>query len=141
VIGTASAGKRDLVMSLGADEVVDYQASDFSEAVRDADVVFDVVGGGNGERSLAGLRPGGHLVTALDHSNAGLRAKTEAAGLRFSGIAVEPDDPGLDALTRLADEGRLRPYVTQTFPLRDAAKAHELVEAGGLQGKVVLTVR
>ncbi|WP_433890327.1 NADP-dependent oxidoreductase [Streptomyces sp. CA-111067] len=141
VIGTASAGKRDFVMSLGADEVVDYQATDFTEAVRDADVVFDVVGGGNGERSLASLRPGGHLVTAVDHSNAELRAKTEAAGLRFSGIAVEPDYPGLDALTRLVDEGRLRPYVTQTFPLRDAAKAHELVEAGGLQGKVVLTVR
>ncbi|HEY5835375.1 NADP-dependent oxidoreductase [Streptomyces sp.] len=140
VIATASAGKRDFVRSLGADEVIDYRMTDFAEAVRDVDVVYDVVGEDNGERSFAVLRLGGAFVTAVDHGNAELRAKGEAAGLRFIGLAVEPDHTALEALTRLVDEGRLRPYVSRTFELRDVAKAHQVVEEGGLTGKVVLTV-
>src|SRR5689334_7052440 len=52
VIGTASAGKHDFVLGLGADEVIDYERVDFTDAVRDVDVVFDVVGGATGPRSL-----------------------------------------------------------------------------------------
>lgn len=140
VIGTASAGKRDFVLSLGADEVIDYRAADFATAVRDADVVFDVVGGDYGERSFGALRPGGTFVTAVDHGNAELRAKAEAAGLRFVGVAVEPDHAALAELTRLVDEGALRPHVSRVFGLRDIAKAHRVVEAGGLQGKVAVEV-
>lgn len=139
VIGTASAAKHDFVRSLGADEVIDYRTTDFGEAVRDADIVFDVVGGDNGERSFASLRAGGTFVTAVDHGNTELRAKAAAAGLRFLGVAVEPDHTALDALTRLVEEGALRPHVSDTFALRDAAKAHALIESGSTQGKIVLT--
>ncbi|HLH59678.1 MAG TPA: NADP-dependent oxidoreductase, partial [Streptosporangiaceae bacterium] len=59
VIGTASAGHHDLVRGLGADELVDYHATDFSAAVADADVVLDTVGGDYPARSLRTLRPGG----------------------------------------------------------------------------------
>jgi NADPH:quinone reductase-like Zn-dependent oxidoreductase len=139
VIGTASTAKADFVRSLGADEVIDYRTTDFGTAVRDADVVLDVVGGDYAERSFGVLRPGGTFVTAVDHANEELRAKAEAAGLRYRGIAVEPDHTALEALTALVEEGRLWPYVSHTFALRDAAEAHALVEAGGVQGKVVLT--
>ncbi len=54
-------------------------------------------------------------------------------------MAVEPDHVGLDALTALVEEGRLRPHVSRTFPLRDVARAHRAVESGSTQGKVVLT--
>lgn len=139
VIGTAGGDKREFVASLGADEVVDYRTTDFTEAVRDVDVVLDVVGGGYGERSLGVLRPGGTLVTAVDHTDDGLRAQAEARGLRFFGVAVEPDHVGLDALTALVEEGRLRPCVSRTYPLRDVARAHRAVESGSTRGKVVLT--
>lgn len=139
VIGTASTAKVDFVRSLGADEVIDYRTTDFAEVVREADVVFDVVGNGTGERSFPTLRRGGTLLTAVEHGNAELRAKTEAAGLRFLGVAVEPDYTGLEALARLVEDGKLRPHVSSVLPLRDAAKAHELVESGSTQGKVVLT--
>jgi len=139
VIGTASGQKADFVRSLGADEVIDHRTADFATAVRDADVVLDVVGGDYAERSFGVLRPGGTFLTAVDHTDAELRAKAEAAGLRYRGIAVEPDHTALEALTALVEEGRLRPHVSHTFALRDAARAHEVVEAGGVQGKVVLT--
>ena len=137
VLGTASGGKREAVLGFGADEVVDYRATAFEEAVGEVDIVLDTVG--YGERSLAVLRPGGALVTIVQHTNAELRARVEAAGRRFVGVAVEPDHAGLAELNRLVDKGLLRPQVAATLPLADAATAHELVDGGHTLGKVVLT--
>ncbi|CAM5455688.1 NADPH:quinone reductase OS=Streptomyces antimycoticus OX=68175 GN=qor_2 PE=3 SV=1 [Streptomyces antimycoticus] len=65
VIATAGGSKREFVEGLGADEVIDYTAVDFTEAARDIDLVLDTIGGDTVERSLGVLRPGGHLVTAV----------------------------------------------------------------------------
>ncbi|MEU7135971.1 NADP-dependent oxidoreductase [Streptomyces sp. NPDC046261] len=138
VIAMASAPKHDFVRGLGADEVIDYRTTDFTEAVKDADVVFD--SSSEGVRSLGVLRPGGTLVSIMEHWNQELAAQVEAAGRRFAGVSVEPDYASLEAIAALVDAGRVRPHVAETFPLADAAKAHELVGSGRVQGKVVLTV-
>jgi NADPH:quinone reductase-like Zn-dependent oxidoreductase len=65
VIATASTSKRKFVEGFGADEVIDYTAVDFTEAVRDVDVVLDTIGGDTAAPSLDVLRPGGHPVTAV----------------------------------------------------------------------------
>jgi len=139
-VATASAAKHDFVRSLGADEVVDYRAVDITQAIHDMDVVLDTVGGPVGRQSIDVLRPGGLLVTIVDRTDTELRAATIDAGRRFAGITVEPDYVGLEALARLVDAGKLRPYVEHALPLDDAAKAHELIESGRTQGKIVLTV-
>ena len=140
VTATASASKREFVEGCGADEVIDYTAVDFTEAVRDIDVVLDTIGGDTVERSLDVLRPGGHLVTAVAEGDAELAAKYEAAGMRFSGIAVDPDPVALRGLVELVEQGRLRVHVQETFPFDRVADAHRLLDGGHLQGKVVLTV-
>ncbi|MFD7902790.1 NADP-dependent oxidoreductase [Kitasatospora sp. NPDC059747] len=140
VIATAGGSKRTFVEGLGADEVIDYTAVDFTRAVRDIDVVFDTIGGDTVERSLAVLRPGGHLVTAVAEDDAELAARYEAAGLRFSGIAVDPDPVALRGLVELVEQGRLRVHVQETFPFERVVDAHRLLDAGHLQGKLVLTV-
>ncbi|GAA2272441.1 NADP-dependent oxidoreductase [Nonomuraea roseoviolacea subsp. roseoviolacea] len=138
VIALASAGKHEFVSSLGADEVIDYRAVDFTEAVRDVDVVLD--SNALGESSLAVLRPGGMLVSIMEHANAKLAARVEAAGRRFAGVSVEPDYAALEAIATLVDAGAVRPHVQDTFPLEEAGKAHEVLEAGQVRGKLVLTV-
>jgi NADPH:quinone reductase-like Zn-dependent oxidoreductase len=140
VIATASGSKREFVEGLGADEVIDYTAADFAEAVRDIDVVLDTLGGDTAGRSLGVLRPGGHLVTAAAEDDPELAARYEAAGLRFSGIAVDPDPVALRGLVELVEQGRLRVHVQDTFPLERVADAHRLLDGGHLQGKLVLTV-
>ena len=140
VIATAGAAKHDFVRSLGADQVIDYRSVDFTDIVTDADVVLDTVGGDYGHRSIRALRPGGLLVTVVGRTDTELQAATLAAGRRFAGITVEPDHVGLEALTDLVDTGRLHPYVEHTLPLAEAAKAHQLVESGHTQGKIVLTL-
>src|SRR5207237_408369 len=138
VFATASEGKRDFVRGLGADEVIDYHKVDFTEAVKEVDVVLELVGKDYGTRSIGVLRPGGLLLTAVERSNAELAARTTAAGRRFKGISVEPDGPALATLAALVDSGVLRVHVEQSFPLEQVAKAHELV-ASAVRGKVVLT--
>ncbi|KAA9158113.1 NADP-dependent oxidoreductase [Amycolatopsis acidicola] len=140
VIATAGGSKREFVEGLGADEVIDYTAVDFAEAVGDIDLVLDTLGGDTAERSLEVLRPGGHLVTAVAEDDPELAARFEAAGLRFSGIAVDPDPVALRRLAELVDRGELRVHVRQTFPFERVADAHRLLDAGHLQGKLVLTV-
>ncbi|MFJ9245563.1 NADP-dependent oxidoreductase [Streptomyces sp. NPDC101776] len=140
VIATASGSKRAFVEGFGADEVIDYTAVDFAESVRDIDVVLDTIGGDTVERSLQVLRPGGHLVTAVAEADAELIARYEAAGMRFSGIAVDPDPVALRGLVDLVEQGRLRVHVQETFPFERVADAHRLLDDGHLRGKLVLTL-
>ena len=101
------------------------------------DVVLKTIGGDYGERSLRTLRPGGLLVTIVGRSDAELAQKTRAAGMRFAGISVEPDYPGLDALAQLAETGHLKVHVARAFALDEAAEAHRF-QATSPQGKIVL---
>ncbi|HET6857784.1 MAG TPA: NADP-dependent oxidoreductase [Streptomyces sp.] len=138
VIAIASAARHDFVTGLGADEVVDYRTTDFTETVKDVDVVLDSMA--QGDLSAGVLRPGGVLISILEHGDPELAARVEAAGRRFAGISVEPDYAALEAIAELIDAGRIRPHVERTFPLEDAGRAHEVVAAGHVQGKIVLTV-
>ncbi|MFE9556318.1 NADP-dependent oxidoreductase [Streptomyces sp. NPDC006703] len=138
VITTASAPKHDFLRGLGADEVIDYRAVDFEDAVSGVDTVLELIGGDYADRSLRTLRPGGLLVTAIARSDTALAARTREAGFRFAGVSVEPDYVGLEAMAALADKGLLHPHVHRTLPLTEAPKAHELIESGHVTGKVIL---
>ena len=60
MIGTASAGKHDLLAELGVDEAVDYRSQAFEDVVEPVDLVYDLIGGDVAERSLDVLHPDGH---------------------------------------------------------------------------------
>lgn len=143
VIGTASAAKHEWLRELGADQLIDHATSDFAAELRDVDVVLDTRGGDYAQRSLAVLRDGGTLVSI---NNPGEPAAEVAAAAFARGIAtgftlVEPDRHGLLELAQLVEAGRLRPTIAATFPLAQAARAHQLGELGRTAGKIVLTVR
>ena len=140
VIGTASAGNHDLARSLGADEMIDYHAADFATQVHDADVVLDTVGGDYPARSLPALRRGGVLISLLPFP-AEVAAEAARRGIRAEAMLVEADRGGMTAIAGLVADGRLRPVIAATFPLADAAKAHELGATGHVAGKLVLVMR
>lgn len=140
VIGTASAGNHDLVKGLGADEMVDYRSVDFADAVRDVDVVLDVISGDYPERSLRVLRRGGVLVSLLPLPP-GLPEAAAERGIRAEAMLVEADHAGMTAIADLVAAGKLRPVIAATFPLAEAARAHELGDTGHVAGKLVLTMR
>ncbi|MFC4071442.1 NADP-dependent oxidoreductase [Actinoplanes subglobosus] len=139
VLGTARSDKHDLLRGLGADEVIDYTAVDFTSAVDPVDVVIDPIGGADGPRCLQVLRPGGTLVSLNSPAEQHLVPRASELGVRAGFLLVEPDRSGLLALADLVRDGRLRVLVEAELPLAEAAKAHELSETGRVTGKIVLT--
>lgn len=140
VIGTASAHNHDLVHGLGADELIDYHDADFATAVTDADVVLDTVGGDYPARSVRTLRDGGVLIS-LSRFGAEVAAEAAQRGIRAELLLVEADHGGMTAIGDLATRGKLRPVIAGTFPLADAAKAHQAGDTGHVAGKLVLTIQ
>ncbi|MDT7801060.1 MAG: hypothetical protein QOI78_4493 [Actinomycetota bacterium] len=140
VTGTARAAKHEFLASVGVDEAVDYTAVDVREAVRDQDVVLDLLGGEHTLGLLGTLRPGGLLILTIGQVTAELAAAAAARGVRITGFLVEPDSAGLAELSRLVERGELRVHLDHVLPLADVAKAHELGETGRTTGKIVLHV-
>jgi NADPH:quinone reductase-like Zn-dependent oxidoreductase len=141
VIGTSRTAKHDFVRSLGADEVVDYTATDVAKAVGDLDLVVDLLGGQSSIDLLPTLRPGGLLVPVPGGGDPRIHeaAAAHGRGVRVTAFLVEPDHAGLEALADLAGAGRLRVEIDTVFPLAAAGEAHTRGETGRTRGKIVLT--
>ncbi|WP_031521267.1 NADP-dependent oxidoreductase [Streptomyces sp. NRRL F-5123] len=142
VVGTASAGKHAFLRGLGADRLIDYRTADYAQVLRDepVDVVLETLGGGNAERSFGVLRPGGVLVSAVERLSTTLPRLAVEAGVRFAAVGVEPDAAGLEELAALVEAGALTVHVQQAFPLERLSEAHALLAAGGVRGKLAISV-
>jgi NADPH:quinone reductase-like Zn-dependent oxidoreductase len=137
VIAVASAAQGEYLRDLGADEVIDYRATDFASAISGADVVFDVIGNEYPQRAVQTVKRGGIVVTTLPQSLAAAVPAATGAGVRLAGLFVESDRMGMTALAGLVESGMLRPTIAATYPLADAATAQSTKHGSG---KVVLTV-
>lgn len=139
VIGTARADKHAFLRGLGVDELIDYTTEDFAVTARGVDVVFDLIGGPYGARSLDTLRPGGLLVAAVWNDPGVEEAEVERRGLRYTPVHVTPSAGDLERINDLVERGLLRVHVDQVLPLEEAGKAHETSQSGRVRGKIVLT--
>jgi NADPH:quinone reductase-like Zn-dependent oxidoreductase len=141
VIGTARAEKHDFLRDLGTDEPIDYTARPFEDAVRGVNVVLDLIGDDEyGLRSLQTLREHGLLIAPPEGVSDAVATAADEQSKRATDLLVEPDAAGLESLAALADQGRLRVVIEQSFPLAQAAEAHERLQYGRARGKIVLTV-
>ena len=138
VTALASAADLDFVRSLGADEAIAYNGTDFTATVRDQDVVLDVVGGDYPTRALDILKPGGILVSTQPPALAPLAGTAVERGIRLAGIIVEADQVGLFALAELAGAGKLVPTIAATFPLDEAAAASAMADLAASGGRFPL---
>ena len=159
VITTAgSAEKCEACRKLGADVAINYKGEDFVAATKKAtndkgaDVILDMIGGSYIERNYEAAAVEGRIVqiafqagpTAqvnfmrlmlkrLHHTGSTLRARSVAdKGAIAKAIA--------DNVLPLFAKGKAKPIIYKTFALRDAAKAHALMESSAHIGKIVLTV-
>lgn len=139
VIGTASARNEAFLHDLGVDEFVNYREQPFERVVDDVDLVLDAVGGETLDRSVDVLGAGGRIVTLpeppADDVVERARGRRDATVEWFS---VEPDAATLREVRGLVDDGPLAPTVSETWPLRAAAAAHDRSQDGHVRGKLVL---
>ncbi len=134
VIGTTSAANLAFARELGADEVIDYRATRFEDAVRQVDAVFDCVGGDTLNRSWSVLGKGGKLVTIASEYEKTNERNREAFML------VQADGAQLRQIGDLIDAGKLRIFVEEVFPLAKSREAYARAQKGGMRGKVALRV-
>ncbi len=138
VITTASAGNHAYVRSLGADQVIDYNAEDFTKIGPVCDVVFDTVGGNVRAGCYAVLKPGGKLVWIAPAPDGFKPPRDDVQTLRPD---VKRDRAHLERLLALLEAGAVQPPTIIRYKLADAAQAHRVSEARHLQGKLVFEVR
>lgn len=148
VTGVASPGKLDFVRSLGATTVLDYTADELPD--RRYDVILDVGGNTPVSRLRKALTRTGTLVIVGGETGGrvlgGIQRQLGAALLspllrqRLRTFVCKENAGDLSVLTDLIDFGQVTPAVQRVLPLESAAQALELLLAGSVRGKLVLSV-
>ncbi|MFF2592045.1 NAD(P)-dependent alcohol dehydrogenase [Priestia megaterium] len=123
VTGVCSAKNSELVKSLGADRVIDYQNENFTEKQEKYDLIFDAVGKITKNQCKAALALNGRFVS-----------------VEGQGIAkVQTKD--LLLLKKLIEEGQIKSVIDRCYSLEQVPEAHEYVETGHKIGSVVVTLK
>jgi NADPH:quinone reductase-like Zn-dependent oxidoreductase len=133
VIGTGRAGARKRVLELGADEFVDVERDDWEKDVGPVDLVYDVIGGDVLAHSPAIVKSGGALVSIM------APPQTDRDDIRTVHFVRDASGAQLREITRLVDQGIVRPQVSAVYPLSEAREAYMAKATEHIPGKVVLT--
>lgn len=151
-VTAGSQEKLDYCKGLGADVLINYKEQDFAEELKAwADVILDVVGGPYLEQNIKALNTDGRLVViAVQGGPKGTLSLGRMMPRRLSVHATtlrarpRPMKAEIVASTvknvwPLIESGQIKPNITATFPLADAAKAHDHMDSGDNTGKIILT--
>ncbi|MDR6806345.1 NADPH:quinone reductase-like Zn-dependent oxidoreductase [Dyadobacter sp. BE34] len=141
VIGTGSAAKKDFILGLGADEFIDYTATQFEDIVQDADIVIDSLFGDHIFRSLDAVKEGGRLIALLvPFTDEKLIQKVRAKKVYAHTLNVSSSGEDMGRVAALLRSGEVRSHVSATYAFEDITKAHDEIETGKTIGKIVVSL-
>jgi len=135
---TATGESVEFVKQLGADEVIDYTTTDFTEVLSNFDAVFDTVGGEGFTKSLAILKQGGIAVSMVAQAD---EARVKELDVTAISQSTHVTTEALDELSELVKAGTVRAYIDTIFPLEKIKEAFEAREAGNVQTKIVIEIK
>lgn len=162
VATTTSAANVALVKGLGAELAIDYKTQDFEDVLHGYDVVLNSQDGKTLDKSLRVLRHGGKLVSisgppdpafgeeiaasgfvklVMRLLSSGVRRQARRLGVAYSFLFMKANGAQLQQITRLLDEGAIRPVIDRVFPFDATNDALAYVEAGRAKGKVVIKLK
>lgn len=162
VATTTSKANTELVKSLGADIVVNYQKGDFETILKDYDLVLNSQDAKTLEKSLRILKPGGKLISisgppdpafakeiglnwllkmVMFFLSNGIRKKAKRLGVNYSFLFMRAEGDQLSRITELIKSGIIRPVIDKVFPFDAVNDALAYVESGRAKGKVVVKVK
>ena len=158
IVTAGSAEKCAACRTLGADVAIDYKQDDFVARTREAtggqgaDLILDMVGGEYLARNMAAAAVNGRIaIIATQHGTKAeldlvtlMRKRLRLGGSTLRSQSVESKGEIATSLRKevwpLFESKSLRPVIHARFPLRDASRAHALMESGAHIGKIVLVV-
>jgi NADPH:quinone reductase-like Zn-dependent oxidoreductase len=142
VTAVDSAGKLEMLRSLGADEVIDYAVTDFTTSGETYDFILDVVSKSPFSDCIGSLKENGRYLIAnpgLSQTVRGRWTSTMSSKKVIFGAAY-PKTKELEFLKELIEAGKLKAIIDRCYPLEQTAEAHRYVEAGRKVGHVIITV-
>jgi NADPH:quinone reductase-like Zn-dependent oxidoreductase len=150
VTAVSSAGKADLVRSLGADHVVDYTREDFADGSRRYDLILDIAGNPTLRRLRRALAPRGTAVI-LGGEQGGritggfgrtLRAPfvSRFVSQRLAMVTADENGRDLERLTALIEAGQVTPHVDRAYPFDEVPEAMARLISGDVRGKVAISI-
>jgi len=141
VVSTSSAKNKAFVMSLGADEHIDYRAQRFEDVISEIDFVLDGMGGEVLTNSLKVVKDGGGIVSLPTHEiPEDVADYAEQHKLEVAFVLVESNGNDMNTLKAMLETGILKPHVSKIFAFNDLADAHIQIESGRSVGKVIIKV-
>jgi NADPH:quinone reductase-like Zn-dependent oxidoreductase len=144
VFTTCSSKNFDFVKKLGADRAIDYKNEDYAKVIYQetdelgVDLVLDTIGGQTIQRSPEIIRPFGRLVSIVDTETPQSLIEAWGKNLTIHFVLTPQYRAKLDALTKLIERTQLRPVIDSTLSWERIIQAHQRLERGGTQGKIVL---
>src|SRR5215210_773228 len=150
VTGVCSTTKMEMVLSIGADHVIDYTREDFAEGDQRYDLILDIGGNSSLARLRRALTPRGTLVIVggetdgrwLGGTDRQLRALmlSRFVGQKLNTFVSSENHEDMIVLKELIESGKVTPVIDRTYPLAEVPEAMRYLEEGHARGKVVITV-
>jgi len=140
VIATSSAKNRDFILSLGADQHIDYTTEKFYEVVKDADFVLDPLGGETREQSVDVVKKGGTIVSIVPFNFEEAQKKAQQKGVNLIVLRGQGNKEELEALADLLSKGIIKPHIAAVYPFSQMKDAHRAIESKRTVGKIVVEI-
>lgn len=141
VIGISSGKNRDFVLSLGADEHVDYTAENFKTTLKDIDIVLDTIQGATLLDSVDVVRSKGMIVTLPSPEiPAEVKTKADEKQVYVEFMMVASKQETILAIAQLLEAEILKPHIDKAFAFDEIGLAHRALETNHVVGKVVVNV-
>ncbi len=142
VTAVDSESKLEMLVSIGADHVIDYGRQDFTGNGEHYDVIFDVVGKSPYSRSLKSLNENGRYILANVVPLVMLRGffTSKMGSKTVISRMARPDLDDLKYLLELIEAGKLKTVIDKTYALEETAEAHRYVDTGLKAGNVIISI-
>ncbi|WP_084242813.1 NAD(P)-dependent alcohol dehydrogenase [Planomicrobium okeanokoites] len=138
-----SGEKLDMLLSIGADKVIDYRKEDFTATDETYDVIFDVAGKSPFSKTVNLIKPEGVYLMGNPNLAQMFRRllQTKKGDRKIIAGAASYKSEDLRYLNGLITDGKIRPVIDRIFPLEELSEAHHYVESGVKKGNVVISNR
>jgi NADPH:quinone reductase-like Zn-dependent oxidoreductase len=145
VTGVDSAGKLEMLRTIGADHVIDYMQADFTRNEETYDVIFDVIGKSSFSRSIRSLVPNGRYLLGNPRMFQRVRGqwvsqRSNKKVIPWAERTASENAENIHFLKELIEAGKIQSVIDRTYPIEQMAEAHRYVEKGFKKGNVVITV-
>ena len=145
VTAVDSTGKLDMLLSIGAEQVIDYTHEDFTKSGETYDVIFDVVGKSSFSGCMKILKENGFYLLGNPRMSQRIRARwasmrSSKKVIPYAARAASESTEDFKFLKRLIEAGKIRSVIDRCYPLEQTAEAHRYVDTGHKKGNVVITV-